>query len=220
MPGGRSVRVQLRMGTMSHCVQFSSVQFSSDYITNGHGYPMQTTGCTWPCVVPVGEDPAAHGHWCAFTDLCHAMPHHTSAGRFGGQASVTDIYHAMPWVCHRRPCHPTRTMLTDMVSRCRLLAAHGLRSCPSVRTQPLTATGAPSRTSAMPCHAMPCTLVRLHRPLPCHVLPSTPSQTSAMPCHAHATSGYAWLTQWCPSPHEGVGGGYAQGAHPCTFPHL
>ena len=35
------------------------------------------------------------------------------------------------------------------------IAAHGLRSCPSVRTQPLTATGAPSQTSAMPCHAPP-----------------------------------------------------------------
>ena len=41
---------------------------------------MQTTSCTWPYVVPIGEDPAAHGHWCAFTDL----------------------YHTMPWVCYRR----------------------------------------------------------------------------------------------------------------------
>ena len=48
---------------------------------------------------------------------------------------------------------PSVTSLTDMVARCRPLAAHGLRSCPSVRTQPLTATGAPSRTSTMPCHA-------------------------------------------------------------------
>ena len=38
---------------------------------------MQTTSCTWPWVVPVGEDPAAHGHWCAFTDLYHTMPYHT-----------------------------------------------------------------------------------------------------------------------------------------------
>ena len=35
---------------------------------------MQTTSCTWPCVVPIGEDPAAHDHWCAFTDLCHTIP--------------------------------------------------------------------------------------------------------------------------------------------------
>ena len=27
-----------------------------------------------PYVVPIGEDPAAHGHWCAFTDL---YPYHT-----------------------------------------------------------------------------------------------------------------------------------------------
>ena len=37
---------------------------------------MQTVGCTWRWVVPVGEDLAAHGHWCTFTDLCHAMPCH------------------------------------------------------------------------------------------------------------------------------------------------
>mgnify|MGYP000120618807 CR=1 FL=1 len=42
--------------------------------TNGYGYPMQTTSCTWPYVVPIGEDPAAHGHWCAFTDLYHTIP--------------------------------------------------------------------------------------------------------------------------------------------------
>ena len=35
-------------------------------------------------------------------------------------------------------------LLTDMVARCRLLAAHG------ARTQPLTATGAPSQTSTIP----------------------------------------------------------------------
>ena len=43
-------------------------------VADGHGCPMQTTSCTWPWVVPVGEDPAAHGHWCALTDLYHAMP--------------------------------------------------------------------------------------------------------------------------------------------------
>ena len=38
---------------------------------------MQTTSCTWPYVVPIGEDPAAHGHWCAFTDLYNTIPYHT-----------------------------------------------------------------------------------------------------------------------------------------------
>ena len=38
-------------------------------------YPKQTTSCTWPYVVPIGEDPAAHGHWCAFTDLYHTIPY-------------------------------------------------------------------------------------------------------------------------------------------------
>ena len=37
-----------------------------------------------------------------------------------------------------------------MVARCRLLAENGSRSCLSVRTQPLTATGAPSQTSTIP----------------------------------------------------------------------
>ena len=50
---------------------------------------------------------------------------------------------------------PPVTSLTDMVPRCRLLAAHGARSCLSARTQPPTATGAPSQTSTMPCHTMP-----------------------------------------------------------------
>ena len=45
---------------------------------------------------------------------------------------------------------PPIILLTDMVPRCRLLAAHGLTSCLSARTQPLTATGAPSQTSTIP----------------------------------------------------------------------
>ena len=49
-------------------------------------------------------------------------------GRFSGQPSSTDIYHTM----------------------------HGLRSCLSARTQPLTATGAPSQTSTIPYHTIPC----------------------------------------------------------------
>ena len=24
----------------------------------------------------IGEDPAAHGHWCTFTNLYHTMPYH------------------------------------------------------------------------------------------------------------------------------------------------
>ena len=38
---------------------------------------MQTTSCTWPYVVPISEDLAAHGHWCAFTDLYHTIPYTT-----------------------------------------------------------------------------------------------------------------------------------------------
>ena len=54
---------------------------------------------------------------------------------------------------------PPIMLLTDMVPRCRLLAAHGLMSCLSARTQLLTATGAPSQTSTMPHH---------HATPPCH----------------------------------------------------
>ena len=28
----------------------------------------------------IGEDPAAHGHWCAFTDLYHTMPYIIKSG--------------------------------------------------------------------------------------------------------------------------------------------
>ena len=63
-----------------------SVRHVQHYITNGYGSPMQTTSwygmvcCTWPYVVPIGEDPAAHGHWCAFTDLYHTIPYQFSSG--------------------------------------------------------------------------------------------------------------------------------------------
>ena len=56
-----------------------SVPVPPDYVTNGYGFPMQTTSCTWPYVVPIGEDPAAHGHWCAVTDLYHAIPYPPTA---------------------------------------------------------------------------------------------------------------------------------------------
>ena len=57
----------------------------------------------------------------------------------------------VPTLCRVFPCPPI-ILLTDMVTRSRLLAAHGLTSCLSVRTQPLTATGAPSQTSTIPYH--------------------------------------------------------------------
>ena len=75
----------------------------------------------------------------------------------------TDFYHTiltMPWLIHLRAYAmpsvpvPLIILLTDMVSRCRLLAAHGARSCLLVRTQPLMAT-APSQTSTIPYHTIP-----------------------------------------------------------------
>ena len=59
------------------CLRYAECSRAPDYITNGYGSPMQTTRCTWPYLVPIGEDPAAHGHWCAFTDLYHTIPYHT-----------------------------------------------------------------------------------------------------------------------------------------------
>ena len=35
------------------------------------------------CPRDIGEDPAAHGHWCTFTDLYHAIPYHTVPRAFG-----------------------------------------------------------------------------------------------------------------------------------------
>ena len=78
-------------------------------------------------------------------------------GAFGTQGTLPSISMVDSVSCLRCAEFPVPpiTLRTDMVARFRLLAAHGLGSCLSVRTQPLTATGAPSQTSTMPCHAMP-----------------------------------------------------------------
>ena len=78
-------------------------------VTDGRGFPMQTTSCTWPQVVPVGEDPAAHGHWCAFTDLYHAMP-------MG--------HHAMPCQLHVDHARCLLSTLRPQASACGLLGHH------------------------------------------------------------------------------------------------
>ena len=59
--------------TCPHCAECSR---APDHVTNGCGCPMQTVSCTWHQVVSVGEDPAAHSHWCTFMGLYHAMPCH------------------------------------------------------------------------------------------------------------------------------------------------
>jgi hypothetical protein len=38
-------------------LRYAECSRAPDYITNGHGYPMQTISCTWRQVVPIGEDP-------------------------------------------------------------------------------------------------------------------------------------------------------------------
>ena len=47
-----------------------------------------------------------------------------------------------------------------MSQKCVFLVVFAFAMPCTVRTQPLTATGAPSQTSAMPCDTMPC--VRMH----------------------------------------------------------
>ena len=44
------------------CLRHAECSRAPDHVTDGCGHPKQTTSCTWPHVVPVGEDPAAHGH--------------------------------------------------------------------------------------------------------------------------------------------------------------
>ena len=56
------------------CLRCAECSRAPNYVINGHGCPMQTISCTWRLVVPIGEDPAAHGHWCTFTDLYHTIP--------------------------------------------------------------------------------------------------------------------------------------------------
>ena len=57
------------------CLRYAECSRAPDYIINGYGYPMQTISGTWRYIVPIGEDPAAHGHWCTFIDLYHTIPY-------------------------------------------------------------------------------------------------------------------------------------------------
>ena len=79
----------------------------------------------------------------------------------------TTWYHTIPY--HTIPYHGAQFLLLFTCRRFssvqfsshiqssahRLLAAHGARSCLSVRTQPPTATGAPSQTTSIPYHSKP-----------------------------------------------------------------
>ena len=61
---------------------------------------------------PIGEDPAAHGHWCTFTDLCHTipcytMPYPTKTRTAPGMSALTakhrvglvDMFHPYTYMC-------------------------------------------------------------------------------------------------------------------------
>ena len=64
-----------------------------------------------------------------------------------------------------------------------LLAAHGPRSCLSVRTQPLTATGARSQTSTIPYHTIPYHTLPYHT-IPYHTIPYHTIPYHTIPYHA------------------------------------
>ena len=92
-------------------------------------------------------------------NMCALWRRDTGAGL---SPSVHSIYYpASAWLIQLRAYAmpsvpvPPIILLTDMVSRCRLFAAHGARSCLSVRSKPLTATGTPSQTSTVPYHTTP-----------------------------------------------------------------
>ena len=43
-----------------------------------YGYPIRLLAAHGAkSCLDLGEDPAAHGHWCTFTDLYHTIPYHT-----------------------------------------------------------------------------------------------------------------------------------------------
>ena len=52
---------------------------------------MQTISCTWRSVVPIGEDPAAHNHWCTFTDLYHIIPCHTGVNTSDAAGAIPGV---------------------------------------------------------------------------------------------------------------------------------
>ena len=109
--------------------------------------------------------------------------------------SVTCLRYAE---CSRAP----GCIIRDIVTQCRLLAAPGARSCLSARTQPLTATGAPSQTSTIPYHSIP-----YHTRCVCWCVPVRASSTfstiidwaaaasSVRPICHFATPGFSYAPQ-------------------------
>ena len=88
------------------------------------------------------------------------MSHHTQYqhGRFSYVPALYRVF-PCPRLCYEQ---------IYVVSRCRPLAAHGAKSCLSVRTPPLTATGVTFTDTyhAIPHHGHWCTFIDLYRAMP------------------------------------------------------
>ena len=107
-------------------------------------------------------------------------------GRFGGQVSVTDIYYTMPYM----PEHP---------------AAHGLRS-----VQFSSATGAPTQTSTISCHTIPCPIRNYVRLRPAsglyHTIPCTLSRSHSLAQRQPFLACPTTFSSCCHLPAVGPGG--------------
>ena len=124
------------------------------------------------------------------TDLLPSPPSDNNSTLPGGATlgqGTSGTWHVLPSIsmvdpvtCLRyakRSRIPLRSLFR--VTRCKLLVAHGARSCLSMRTQPPTPTGAPSQTSVMPCHVSEdptahshwCTFADLYgSTMSCHII--------------------------------------------------
>ena len=146
-------------------------------------YPSQTSTIPYQTIcMPYGEDPAAHGHWCAFTDLYHTIPYHAMPRtlRPPGIRHRHLPYHTMP--CRVFPC-PDHINIG-------FLGRWGTYACPQclpsdivpIRSWTWTLRPPDIRHRHLPCHAIPyharpyahghwCTFTDLYHTMPYHTIP-------------------------------------------------
>ena len=121
-----------------HTIPYHTIPYHTTFSPTNEASP--TSDNNYSTIPPPYPPSLVTQHWCRVPSV-HGTYYPVLAW------SIQLLAYAMPSV----PVPPI-ILLTDMVARCRLLAAHGARSCLSVRTQPLMATGAPSQTSTIPYH--------------------------------------------------------------------
>ena len=73
--------------------------------------------------------------------------------------NITNGSHDSAWICHAQHVPCQMRLFESSISP---TAAACARSCLSARTQPLTATGAPSQTSTIPYHTIPYHTIPYH----------------------------------------------------------